>query len=354
MAKIGISRLDSSGGGHAKSYYVPFSYNSLISVENIFQAWEEFKKGKGQKRDVQIFERNLEDNLFNLHWQLKNKTYRHGGYQEFWVNDPKRRHIHKASVRDRIVHHLLYKYLYELFDNTFIYDSYSCRNGKGAHKAVKRLEEFSRVVSKNYSRNCWALKLDIKQFFASVDHKILRELIAEKAEDKEIVWLIENIIDSFNLGVQPLKGIPLGNLTSQVFANIYLNELDRFVKHKLSVKYYLRYADDFIILDSRRDKFFQYTCGLEEFLRENLKLRLHPNKIVMRKLRGGIDFCGYIVLPHYILPRTRTKRRIFRKVLSGNASTQSLQSYLGYLSHASTNGTSYDLKSLCFWLNEVG
>src|SRR3990170_8503702 len=136
-------------------------YSKLISIENIFQAWEEFKKGKRNKNDIQLFERHLEDSLFILHNRLKSKTYWHGNYREFYVTDPKRRHIHKASVFDRIVHHLLYKYLYELFDKCFIYDSYSCRVDKGTHRAVKRLEKFTRIASKNYTQNFWALKLDI-------------------------------------------------------------------------------------------------------------------------------------------------------------------------------------------------
>jgi len=220
------------------------NYSQLISIENIFQAWEEFKKGKRNKYDVQVFERNLEDNLFDLHLELKSKTYRHGSYQDFYVNDPKRRHIHKAEVADRIVHHLLYKYLYGLFDDTFIFDSYSCRLEKGTHKAVTRLEKFARIVSKNYTQDCWALKCDIKKFFASVDHEILKKLISEKVKDSEILRLVNQVIESFQstraqpmLGLNPDKGIPLGNVSSQIFANIYLNELDQFIKHKLKAEY---------------------------------------------------------------------------------------------------------------------
>src|SRR3989344_2342320 len=127
----------------------------LISIENLFQAWSEFRKGKRKRKDVQIFERNLEDNLFNLYQKLKDRTYKHGCYHAFFVNDPKRRHIHKASVEDRIIHHLLYKYLYELFDKTFIYDSYSCRINKGTHRGVRRLAHIVRKVSKNYTAPCF-------------------------------------------------------------------------------------------------------------------------------------------------------------------------------------------------------
>ena len=237
------------------------TYLSLISIENLFQAWEEFKKGKRNKRDVQVFEKHLEDNLFGLQYELAKKTYRHGNYHQFYVNDPKRRHIHKAQVSDRIVHHLLYKYLYELFDKTFIFDSYSCRLNKGTHMAVRQLESFSRKLSKNCTQNFWSLKLDIRQFFASVDHEILYGLINKRIKDEDILWLVGEVIKSYTSSevekqyIEVLDktrtisdvGIPLGNLTSQIFANIYLNELDQFIKHNFRIKNYLCYAVDFII-----------------------------------------------------------------------------------------------------------
>lgn len=323
-------------------------YQDLISIENLFQAWEEFKSGKRSKKDVQVFERHLEDNLFYLHQKLATKTYRHGPYSEFYVNDPKRRHIHKARVEDRILHHLLYEYLYEVFDKAFIYNSYSCRLGKGTHKAVDRLEKFTRIVSKNYTRDCWALKCDIKQFFASVDHRILITLIAKRVKDKDILWLIKEIISSFPVGVKPLKGIPLGNLTSQVFANIYLNELDQFVKHKLRIKYYLRYADDFLMMAPNEQFLLHCFETVKQMLGRELRLEIHPQKIVLRKLSWGIDFAGYVVFPYYCLPRTKTKRRIFKKVLKSPVSNQSLQSYLGYFSHANTYRVRQGLKNI-FW-----
>lgn len=265
------------------------SYNDLISLENLFQAWNEFKLGKRKKVDVQKFERNLEDNLLELYHLLSTKTYTHSSYDEFYVNDPKRRHIHKASVSDRIVHHLLYKYLYALFDKTFIYDSYSCRVDKGTHKAVKRLKSMVRKVSKNYVGSCFALKCDIKKFFANIDHKILMELLKTKIRDEDTLWILEQVINSFSSG-EIGKGIPLGNLTSQVFANIYMNKLDQFMKHKLKIKHYLRYADDFIILGSNRGSLCQCINTLKQFLSEQLQLELHPDKILVRRLQWGIDF----------------------------------------------------------------
>lgn len=338
-------------------FIVHMNYSELTSIENLFQAWDEFKKGKRKRKDVQVFERNLEDNLFNLHFQLKKKIYQHGKYQTFYVYDPKKRHIHKASVEDRIIHHLLYKYLYNLFNKSFIFDSYSCRLDKGTHKAIKRLEKFTRIVSKNYTKPCWALKLDIKKFFASIDHDILIGLLEKKIKDKDILWLFTQVIHSFQTASQALlgeaKGIPLGNLTSQIFANIYLNELDQFVKHGLKIKYYLRYADDFLILSCYNKSLSRLTVTLGRFLEKNLNLELHPKKIILRKLEWGIDFLGYVILPHYILPRTKTKKRIFNKLktkINSPNFDQSLQSYLGYLSHINSYRLEQKLKNqIWFW-----
>lgn len=323
-------------------------YYELTRIENLFQAWHEFKKGKKKRKDLQVFERNLEDNLFLLQEALQKRTYKHGSYQAFFVQDPKKRHIHKAKVADRVVHHLLYQYLYEVFDKTFIYDSYSCRLEKGTHKAVKRLEKFTRQVSKNYTRSCWALHCDIKKFFASVDHEILLKLLKNRIKDKGIIWLLPEVINSFHSQDKNGKGIPLGNLTSQIFANIYLNELDQFIKHKLKVKYYLRYADDFLILSDSKNYLNHLIKPIEFYLQDKLKLELHPQKIIFRKLEWGIDFLGYIVLPHHILPRTKTKKRILEKLkekIGSENFNQSLQSYLGYLSHANSYKLTQELKN---------
>ena len=336
------------------------TYNNLISLENLFQAWDEFSKGKLKKKDVQKFYRNLEDNLFELHRKLENRTYRHGTYQDFYVNYPKRRYIHKAEVEDRIVHHLLYKYLYEIFDKTFIFDSYSCRLNKGTHKAVKRLEKFTRKVSKNYISSCWVLKCDIKKFFAGVDHKVLLTLLNKKINDEDIIWLLEQIIYSFHSDRGEGKGMPLGNLTSQVFANIYLNELDQFIKHKLRARYYIRYVDDFLFLSNNRELLYKCVDTLRQFLEDKLRLELHPDKVIFRKLEWGIDFLGYVVLPHYILPKTKTKNRIIKQIderfndfrneiISRYSFNQSLQSYLGFLKHANTFQLREELKNrICF------
>lgn len=316
--------------------------NDITSIENLFLSWKNFRKGKRHKPDVQQFERYLEDNLFQLRQEFKTGSYRHGNYISFNITDPKSRLIHKAKVRDRVVHHGVYRQLYPIFDKGFIFDSYSCRNNKGTHRAIKRLRKFTIKVSKNNIRVCWALKLDVKKFFNSVDQQILLKLISKKIKDRKALSLIDEIIGSFSVDKKSqrerereLRGLPIGNLTSQLFANIYLNPLDQFVKHELKEKYYLRYCDDFVILSKDRKHLIKRIFKIEKFLSKKLKLNLHPDKIILTKLKQGIDFLGYVVLPHSIVLRTKTKKRMLNMINESNK-----DSYLGLLKHCD----SYKLK----------
>lgn len=346
------------GGGLNRRKICHNVFDKIISLDNLFLAWREFRRGKKNKADVQEFEFNLEDNLFQLHSELKTKTYRHSNYTSFCVQDPKLRRIHKACVKDRVLHHAIFRILYPVFDQTFIFDSYSCRKDKGTHRAVSRLEHFAGKLSKNHRQNIFALKCDIKRFFDSIDHEILLNLIKKKIQDNNAIWLIERIIKSFEKDKD--KGLPLGNVTSQLFANIYLNELDQFVKHKLKIKYYLRYCDDFVILGENEDGLVNLVNRISDFLKEKLKLSLHANKIIIRKYRRGVDFLGYVALPHYRVLRTKTKHRIFKKIknkrrdyqnglISKESFNQSLQSYLGVLGHC--EGWKIR-KMILFWLGE--
>lgn len=172
-------------------------FDQIISLENIFAAWRGFRRGKRGKSDVQLFERHLESNLFAIHDVLDARTYRHGPYERFHLFDPKYRIIHKATVRDRVVHHAAYRVLAPLFDRSFIFDSYSCRIGKGTHAAVDRLEQFARKVSQNYTGPCFALKCDIRKFFDSIDHRILMNIIARRISDPNTLWLLQEIIKSY-------------------------------------------------------------------------------------------------------------------------------------------------------------
>ena len=190
------------------------------------------------------FEVNLMENLIELHSRLANFRYRHESYQAFTISDPKTRKIHKATVIDRVLHRAVYRKLYPIFDPTFIIDSFSCRKGKGTHKALDRFRAVAWAVSHNHRRTIWVLKCDIRKFFASIDHVTLIHILDQRLDDKLVVNLLSTVVESFH--VEPGKGLPLGNLTSQLFANIYMNEFDQFVKHGLRFKHYIRYADDFV------------------------------------------------------------------------------------------------------------
>lgn len=306
----------------------------MVSLENLLGAWHEFRRGKMQKTDVLEFDFNLEDNLFELHERLTGKTYRPDAYAFFYVRDPKLRPIHKASVRDRVVFQAVFRVLYPIFDKHFIFDSYSCRYGKGTHQGVARLGQFMEKASGNYSKRIFALKCDVRQFFYSVDHAVLLDAVAQEMGETDALELVSVIIDSFH--VLPGKGLPLGNVTSQLFANVYLNQLDQYVKHVLKEKYYVRYCDDFIILGDNQMHLSRLVPEIGAFLSDVLKLSLHPRKVEIRKLSEGIDFLGYVALPHYRVLRTRTKKRMFRKIetMDGREASR-LQSYLGMLKHCS-------------------
>lgn len=315
-------------------------FSEIISFENLFLSWKEFKKGKTKKKDVLEFTKNFRRNLYDLHAELKCRTYKHSDYFSFYIKDPKLRHIHKATVKDRILHHAIFRILYPIFDKSFIFDSYSCRLGKGTHKAVNRLEKFARKVSKNNSCNCFILKCDVKKYFDSISHDILIKLVNKKVTDENTIWLVSKIVESY--ATLPDNGIPLGNITSQLFANIYLNELDKFIKHKLKIKYYIRYCDDFLILDKNRECLGSFVREIRIFLEKNLKLQLHEKKIIIRKFRQGVDFLGYVCFPNHRILRKKTKNRMFRKIERETISYQTLQSYFGVLSHCN----SYKLKNV--------
>lgn len=269
------------------------------------------------------FEKDLRRNLRLLCNDLNKKTYRHGAYRAFTVCDPKKRQIHKATVRDRVVHQLLVDMLGPVFEKKFIYDSYSCRKGKGTHAGMCRLELLLRRASRNNTQTVYVLKCDVQLFFASVDAVILRQLITRQVHDPDILWLVDTVLASF------APGIPLGNVTSQLFANIYLHELDWYVKQTLRVHGYVRYCDDFALLCKSKLEACEYTHLVGHFLTETLHLRLHPHKVSVRTWRQGVDYLGYVTKPGARLVRTTTQHRMMQKVCKHNQS-----SYLGICKHA--------------------
>lgn len=312
------------------------TYEDIISPENLLKAWEEFLPGKRNKEDVHQFSLNLMENIFDLHNDLKNKTYKHGKYKAFNISDPKPRNIHKASVRDRLLHHAVYRELYPFFDKVFSYCSYSCRVNKGTHRAVNRFKFFARKVSKNNSRTIWVLKCDIRKFFASVDQIILLNILEYYIPDPDTIWLFKRIVESFYT-TKPGVGLPLGNLTSQLLVNIYMNEFDQWIKHRMKAKCYIRYADDFVILDYNKDRLLELTPKIGKFLEENLKLKLHPNKLYLKTWSSGVDFLGWVNFPNHKVLRTSTKRRVLA-ALNSSEDLSTLKSYRGLLKHGNQYG----------------
>jgi retron-type reverse transcriptase len=312
-----------------------YFYKDIISLENLFTAWREFLKGKRKRGDVAIFSEYLSENIYNLHLELRGQTYRHGGYKAFNISDPKPRNIHKASVRDRLLHHAIYRKLYPYFDKKFIYDSYSCRIGKGTHKAMDRFKSFFHKESKNNTKTCYVLKCDIKKFFASINHETLLAILASYRLDQDTLCLLKQVIKSFNSGKEG-QGLPLGNLTSQLLVNIYMNEFDQFIKHNLKIKYYIRYADDFVILSGDKTYLKTLIPEIKYFLENKLKLALHPNKVSIETFSSGIDFLGWIHFSDHRVLRTTTKRRMLKRLKEYNT-PETVASYVGLLKHGNAH-----------------
>ncbi len=290
------------------------------------------------------------DNILSLHQDLKNKTYIHGGYVAFNISDPKPRNIHKATVKDRLLHHAIYRILYPYFDKKFIHDSYSCRINKGTHKAINRLRDFYYQVSKNHTKTCYVLKCDIRKFFANIDHKNLKNILSKTVFDRDTLWLLGQVIDSFNspkhmyaMADMCKKGLPLGNLTSQLLVNIYMNEFDQYVKRELKIKYYIRYADDFVILQNNKIELENLLPKISDFLEQKLKLQLHPDKVYVKTLASGMDFLGWVSFPYHRILRTNTKRRML-KTLQKNVAETTRWSYIGLIRY----GNTYNLSKLIY------
>ena len=289
------------------------TYSELCSYKNLEHALRKARKHKSQKSDVIEFEKNLKDNLLRLRSELIFHTYKPKSLETFIIRDPKTRKISKSDFRDRVVHHALCNVIEPIFEKTFIYDSYANRIGKGTFAAIKRFEYFQREVTKNYSVNCFVLKADIKHYFQTVDHTILLEIIKRRITDARIIWLIKQILKNHQTD-EPGKGMPLGNLTSQFFANVYLNKLDQFVKHELKVKYYIRYVDDFIILHESESQLGDYKHKISAFLKTRLALELHPEKSNIMHLNRGTNFLGIRIFVHHKLLQKKNLRRFKTKI----------------------------------------
>jgi RNA-directed DNA polymerase len=285
-------------------------YSEITSLKNLILAWKKARKGKTKKDYVKNFEKNLTSNLKLLHNELNFQTYNPEPLKTFVICDPKTRKISKSAFRDRIVHHALCQIIEPIFDKTFVYDSCANRVEKGTLFALKRFEQFKRQVTDNLSKKAFCFKGDIKHYFQEVNQEILLEIIQRKIKDEKVIWLIKQILNNF----EKEKGMPLGNLTSQFFANVYLNELDYFVKQKLKAKHYIRYVDDFVMLHKSEIQLVIWKQEIVMFLKEKLKIELHPEKSKIISLSGGIDFVGFRNFYYHKLLRKRNVLKIKQKI----------------------------------------
>ncbi len=350
---------------------------SLFTFEQLYRQYLSCRKGKRNTYNALRFEARQELNLLELAEALQERSYRPSSSVCFVTQRPKMREIFAADFKDRIVHHVLVDELERYWDPVFIHDSYACRRGKGIHQAVARLRQFIRQGSYNGQQRLWYLQLDIRNYFMSIDKAVLFALLKPHIDNVETLWLTKLLVfhdctEHFTykgrpgllqqlpahkslLQAPPGKGLPIGNLNSQFFANVYLNALDQFVKHTLKCRYYLRYCDDFVLLSQDPQQLSHWREQISRFLAEHLLLELNDKREKLRPVSDGVDFLGYIVRRDYLLVRRRVVNNLRGKLRSFEAQlvkqrqyyrvyryeeplvealAGSLASYLGHLSHA--------------------
>jgi len=321
------------------------SYNNLwpelVSFKNIYLAYKRARESKPTREKVLFFGLNIEKEIFSIQSDLIDNKYIISKYKKFKVYEPKERIISAPTFRDVVVQHSLINIINPIFEKSFIFNSFACRKGKGTHKGMFRIKK---VI---HSFNCpiYYLKCDIKKYFPSINKVILKKIISNKIIDKKILNLIYNIIDSYSSDFGINKGIPIGNLTSQLFANIYLNELDQFVKHKLKIKSYFRYVDDFIILSNSKRQLHLFEYKIKMFLKKNLDLSMPKHKTYINLINNGVDFIGYKIFPSKIKIRNSNLKRFIKRTknnvvlynshkLNHINLESSICSFLGYTKHA--------------------
>ncbi len=331
-------------------------YPQVCSFENLYQAYKAAARGKRGRADVAAFERTLEDNLLALQAELEGQAYRPGPYRNFVVREGKRRLISAAPFRDRVVHHTLVRVIEPIFERRFIHDSYACRVGKGTHRALDRCTQFAR-------RYPYVLRCDVVQFFPAMDHEVLRQILAQVIADPQVLWLVDRILESgqgilageydmvwfpgddLMAALRP-RGLPIGNLTSQFWANVYLDPLDQFVKRDLKCRAYLRYCDDFLLFGEGKRQLWQWRQAILDFL-PRLRLKLHERESTVFPVRAGIPFLGWHVFPtHRRLKRrngvafARRFRRLWAAYRAGEITQERLNaSVQGWVAHAAHGNT---------------
>jgi RNA-directed DNA polymerase len=281
-----------------------FLFRQVVSFENLLLAAQKALKGKKHKAPGAAFYFDLEKEILALQEELTSKEYIPRPLTFFFISEPKRRKIGKADFRDRVVHHAVCNILEPLVEKSYIYHSYACRKGKGTHRALRQAQLFCRQYK-------YFLKGDIKKYFASIHHQVLKEMLARKFKDPEFLWLLHIIIDNSGLGQ---TGIPIGNLTSQHFANFYLDHLDHFIKDILVVKGYIRYMDDFLLFADSKSQLHLLKARVEDFLSRTLRLELKENAVRLAHCITGIPFLGFRIFPGILRLRNENKRRWLKKL----------------------------------------
>lgn len=291
-------------------------YDRVCMMDNLILAYNKARKGKSRQYGVKLFERNLENNLSELQKELIALTYKTSEYSVFTIYDPKEREIFRLPFRDRIVHHAIMNILEPIWTSIFISNSYSCIKGRGIHGVLKHLKR----DLQNTEHTTYCLKLDIRKFYPSIKHNILKNLIRKKIKDNKLIYILDGIIDS-------APGVPIGNYLSQFFANLYLSYFDHWMKEDNKVKYYYRYADDIVILASDKPLLHHLFLKMKKYLSENLELEIKKNYQVFPVEKRGIDFVGYVFYNTHILMRKTIKKRLCRKVAKLNKRNLSPKEY---------------------------
>lgn len=301
----------------------------ISTQQDLYLAFVKARSCKRYKKTILTFNFNLERNLLKVQQRLISPNYTPDKYVCFTVHDPKLRLISAPSFEDRIIHQILFKILDPMYDKVFIYDSYACRINKGTHFGMRRVKKFLQAARSQYgpSQDIYCLKMDIRKYFPSISWDILIKILEKQIESPDMLKILKTIItthtltdlnrkiitDTKILSSEERRGIPIGNLTSQLFANIYLNEFDQFIKHQLKIKWYARYMDDFLIIHPDKKYLWQLRAQIEEFLRIQLKLQLHPDKIYLDNVKNGVCFVGYRIFYDHVTIKGKTLQRMRRK-----------------------------------------
>jgi len=317
-------------------------WNQVIDFENLYHAYRAACKGKRYRWESLKFKKNLEENLIGLQNNLIWNMYEPDPYRQFYVFEPKKRLISAPTFRDRVVHHALVQVIEPIFENRFVNDTFACRVGRGTHAAMRHVERCARAAHRQWG-SYYVLKCDVSKFFPSVDHDVLKRIVGRTIADTWVMGLTDVIIRSYESADQDGKGIPIGALTSQLFANLYLNPLDHYLKEERRVKYYGRYMDDFVILHNDKQYLRELLSDIENYLHDKLRLNMNPKTGIFAG-KNGIDFCGYRIWPTHIKPRKSTVKRAKRRLKKMakdykddpsvlDHAKASIQSFLGYIMH---------------------